>query len=449
MNLMKIYDRLPLGLQNLACTMEGVRVKYKKYGPATQKKFDKFMERNNWSYAQKCEYRDQQLQKMVEHCYKHVPYYHELFDSLGIDYRSIKKLEDLSVLPLLTKQIVNDNRDKFLADNVPQSQLMPMHTSGTTGSSFKFYYTKDAYAAQWADKKRHDFNLGLTGKEWAAYFGGRAIVPKNSNKPPFYRVNYGMREVLFSVYHLKKENFPNYIKGLESRQLEIWHGYPSSLIQIAQYMLDHNVRLSYVPKAILLSSENVTESELDKMEQAFGIRPLQGYALTEQVATFRQYRDYMMFVIEDLSAVEFIPTATVGLYKVIGTTLTNYAMPFLRYDTKDLVTYRETEDGRQILSIDGREEDYIKLENGDTLRGSVSFIFTDQPNIVEAQVVQLSLSLVEIRVVRGRNFDKEDEKRLQKAIKDCFAEKIAYTIKYVDDIPKTKNGKMKLIVSEF
>lgn len=447
MNLMRIYDKLPVFMQNLACSLEGVRVRHNKYGKRQKKELRKFMERNDWTYEQKCAYRDQQLQKMVEHCYNHVPYYHRLFDERGIDYRSIKTLSDLSVLPILTKKIVKENFDDFLADNIEKSELIPMHTSGTTGSCFQFFYTKQAYAAQWADKRRHDYNIGLTGKEWAAYFGGRSIVPKEKNCPPFYRINYAMKEIMFSAFHLSPDNFPNYIEGLEKKKLEMWHGYSSSFLALAQYMLENNIRLSYVPKVILLSSENTTDAQLNKMEQAFGVRPLQGYGMTEQVATFRQFPDGRMMVIEDLTAVELLPTDEPEVFRVVGSTLTNYGMPFLRYDTKDLVRYQETKEGRQILSIDGREEDCVKLSNGGVIR-RLDFIFKDQKNIAEAQIVQKSLEMVEFHIVKGKDYSAEDEETLYRDIEAYLGKKIAYLVQYVDSIPKTKNGKMKFIISE-
>lgn len=448
MDVMKIYDRLPVWGQNLACTLEGVRVNKRKHGKRVQNKIPEYLERGDWTYAQLSTYRDAQLSKMIEHCYRHVPYYHKLFKELGIDYHNIKTLDDLKALPILTKATVKDNFEDFLADNVNHSELMKVHTSGTSGSAFQFYYTKDAYAAQWADKTRYDRSLGLTGKEWAAYFGGRPIVPRKQTEPPFYRVNYAMREVMFSVYHLSQENYRNYIEGLESRKMEVWHGYPSSFLPIAQYMLDHHIKLSYVPKVIQLTSENVTTAEIDKMEKAFGVRPLMGYAQTEQVANFWQYPDGKYHIMEDLSAVELLPAGEENLYFVVGTTLTNYAMPFLRYDTRDLVAFEETAEGRFVTSVDGRAEDYIKLSNGDTIRGSVSFIFSDQPNVTEAQVVQKSLNLVEIHVVKAENYDSEDEKRLYQSIENCFNHLIDTKVVYVDHIPKTKNGKMKFIVSE-
>lgn len=79
---MKIYDLLPVWGQNIACTLEGFRVRNNKYGERQKKYLESFMSRSTWTYEQKCEYRDQQLQKMIEHCYLHVPYYRKLFDSL-------------------------------------------------------------------------------------------------------------------------------------------------------------------------------------------------------------------------------------------------------------------------------------------------------------------------------------------------------------------------------
>lgn len=447
MNLMKIYDQLPCFLQNVACTLVGFNVKNRKYGRRFRKVLNDFLERDKWSYAQLCEYRDQQLQKIVAHCYEHVPYYRRLFDSLGIDYRQIRGLDDLSVLPILTKSMVLNNFDQFLADNIKDSERMLMHTSGTSGSCFYFYYTKSAYAAQWADKKRYDYHINVTGHEWNAYFGGRSIVPKQDHNPPFYRINYAMKEVLFSSFHLCSKNFPNYLEGFEKFKPECWHGYPSSFQALAQYMLDTNQYLSFVPKVIFLSSENVTKESLDKMEAAFGVRPIQGYALTEQVATFRQYLDGRMLVMEDLSAVEFIPVNNTDLCKVIGTTLTNYAMPLLRYDTNDLVSYKETESGREILSIEGRLEDDIKLPNGGTIR-RLSRIFHNQPNILEAQIVQKNMECVEFHIVRGAHFCQEDFKRLEKEIAEFLAGHIGWKIVYDDAVPRTNNGKVKFIVSE-
>ena len=90
MDVMDIYDRMPVFVQNMACTLEGIRVRRNKYGRRQKEQLVDFEARKNWNYQQLCQYRNEQLQRMVKHCYIHVPYYHELFDRCGIDYRMIR-----------------------------------------------------------------------------------------------------------------------------------------------------------------------------------------------------------------------------------------------------------------------------------------------------------------------------------------------------------------------
>ena len=78
----------------------------------------------------------------------------------------------------------------------------------------------------------------------------------------------------------------------------------------------------------------------------------------------------------------------------------------------------------------------------------LDFVFKDQINIIEAQIVQKTLDLVEFRIVKGKNYTQEDEKTLKHDIEAYLAGKIGHKIIYVTEIPKTKNGKMKFIVSE-
>ena len=445
MDLMSIYNRSPVFMQNIMCSAVGLQVKERKYGRRQKKYLAEYMERKDWPYEKLIEYRDARLRKMVEHCYTHVPYYRGLFDSLGIDYRSITTLEDLAVLPILDKRTITEHKSEFLADDLNKRELMAMHTSGSTGSAFQFYYTKSAYAQQWAEDERYTKSIGVDLKAWKAYFGGRSIVPKGKNKTPFYRVNYPMKEILFSAWHMSPANFPSYVEGMNKYRPMMWHGYPSSIEALAQFLLDSGQRLSFVPNIILLASEAVTEAAVGKITRAFGVKPIQGYAQTEEVATFREYPDGM-YIVEDLSAVELVPEPG-GLYRVIGTTLTNYAMPFLRYDTKDLVEYETTPEGRKIKRIDGRAEDNIKLRGGGVIR-RLDFLFKDQVNIVEACIIQRNLDVVEIQVVRGSNYSMADEKTLRHDAEDYFSGRIAFDIKYVGSIPKSSNGKRKFILSE-
>ena len=446
MNLMKIYNRLPAWCQTLAVSLEGLRIQKKRYNRLYDKQYQDFMSRNDWTYEQKCAYRDEQLQKMVKHCYETVPYYRNLFDQLQIDYRNIRSLEDLKQLPILNKQIIRDHYDEFISTDYAKENLIEAHSSGTSGCGFWFHLTKEAEAAVWAHVWRGNHNIGLDRGTWCGYFAGRPIIPPERKRGLCYRINYPGKQIMFSIHHMNDETFSKWVKALNRFQPQWLQGYPSALIPFATYLDSHNIRLNYTPKVITLSSENVSWAQEDYLHRIFGVYPMQNYAQSEAVATFRQRLDRRVFVDEDFSAVEFIPIEPNGLCKIVGTTLTNYGMPFLRYDTEDLATWRLTEEGREILSLDGRDEDNIRLPDGGVYRRLRSFI--EQPRVLESQVIQKSLDYIEIHVVKAWDFSEEDGRRLEQSVQSFLTDRIRWKIVYVDRVQRNKNGKVKFIISE-
>lgn len=447
MNLMKIYNRLPAWAQTLAASAEGWRIQKRRYDALFEEQHRDFMSRNDWSYEQKCAYRDAELRKMVEHCYKTVPYYRNLFASLHIDYREIHSLDDLKCLPILDKQTIREHYEEFFSESYDRSSLIEQHTSGSTGTGFSFYQNQEAHAAVWADVWRGNHNIGLSRDMWCAYFGGRSIVPPGKKSGPCYRVNYAGKQIMFSIYHTGDKYFAQWVKVLNKHQPPWIQGYPSALLPFAAYLESTGQRLNYTPKVITLSSENVSWAQEDYIHRIFGVYPMQNYAQSEAVATFRQRLDRRIFVDEDFAAVEFVPADDSGLCRIVGTTLSNYAMPFLRYDTKDLATWRLTEEGREILTLDGRDEDDIKLRDGGSVR-RLSRVFQDQLRITEAQIIQKSLDEAEFHVVKSADYTAEDEKRLEQAISGYLTDRIGWKIVYVEQLRRNKNGKVKFIISE-
>ena len=447
MNILKLYNRLPAWCQTLAVSLEGWRIQKRRYDGLFEERYQEFMSRNNWTYEQKCAYRDQQLQKMVKHCYEHVPYYHNLFDRLGIDYRRINGLEDMKLLPILDKQTIREHFDEFFAEGYDRTSLIEQHTSGSTGTGFSFYQNREAHADVWAHVWRGNHNIGLNRDMWCAYFGGRSIVPPEKKNGPYHRINYPGKQIMFSIYHMNDRAFAQWVKVLNKHQPPWIQGYPSALVPFAAYLERTGQRLSYNPEVITLSSENVGWEQEAFLEHIFGVYPMQNYAQCEAVATFRQRLDRRIFVDEDFAAVELVPVDDSDLCRIVGTTLSNFAMPFLRYDTKDLATWRLTEEGREILTLDGRDEDDIRLWDGGSIR-RLSRVFQDQLHITEAQIIQKSLDAVEFHIVKSAEYTVEDEHRLEQAISGYLTDRIIWKIVCVQQLRRNKNGKVKFIISE-
>ena len=104
MDQMDVYNHLPLYLQNMVCSLEGRRIQRKRYSKEFHIFLSDYRNRNEWSYDQLCEYRDERLRRMVKHCYESVEYYNKIFNESGVHYKNIKRLDDLKKIPILDKE---------------------------------------------------------------------------------------------------------------------------------------------------------------------------------------------------------------------------------------------------------------------------------------------------------------------------------------------------------
>jgi phenylacetate-CoA ligase len=447
MNMMSAYNLAPVWLQNIICSAKGFQIQRTRYNSEFKKMLVEFEERDRWTYSQLCDFRDEKLRAIIQHSYETVQYYKDLFDSLGMVPDDIKTIEDLKYLPLLNKAIVNANPKKFISSKAKDYKLVHTHTSGSTGSSFRFITTMESIHAQWAVFWRQRRKLGIDLGTWMAQFGSRVVVPTKQKNPPYWRTDFPSRRVYFSAFHENQENMLYYYQIIKKKQLPWIHGFPSLLMPLAKYMSENGLSFDHV-KWVTTGAENLLKHQGTAMKNAFGIEPLEVYGQAENVAIFSQQKDKNIFVDEDFSAVEFVPNEY-GMYEVIGTNLWNYAMPLIRWQTGDIVTIDKNlyDDRRRVLSIDGRKDDYVTLPNGIKV-GRLSSVFMDTTSIREAQIYQKGDYSVVVYVVGDPTACTEDEKISRKLMENYFGGQLPITFKYVDKIPRTRGGKLQFVISE-
>ena len=59
----------------------------------------------------------QRLQRLLEHCYREVPYYRRRWRELGVAPGDIRNLDDYARLPILTKAEIREHFDELKADS--------------------------------------------------------------------------------------------------------------------------------------------------------------------------------------------------------------------------------------------------------------------------------------------------------------------------------------------
>lgn len=102
---------------------------------------------------------------------------------------------------------------------------------------------------------------------------------------------------------------------------------------------------------------------------------------------------------------------------------------------------------RRVLSIDGRNEDFIKLPDGNKL-GRLDHIFKNFIEIREAQIYQDVTGKITLKIVKNSDYDRSVERRLLSEARKRMGSDVCLKINYVDSIERTSRGKLKFVISE-
>lgn len=446
MNQMSIYNKLPIVLQNLACTVQGANINRQRYSSYFEKRLEQYKRSYNLTFEQIQEYQDKKLKKLLIHSYETVPYYKKEFNECGFNPYSFQHADELTVLPIITKDVLKNNIQDFISTAELKSKTFIILTGGTTGKSLTYYTTLNEQSERWAVWWRYRNNLGINRTDWCGEFGSKVIVPIKQQKPPYWRFDNAEHRLFFSPYHLNADTVRDYAEAL--LKVKWIHGYTSKLSDLAYQLIEAGI---VIPMDIVtIGAENMYDTQKKLIEQAFGCHVYQHYGMTEGAANISQSLDGTLRIDEDFCYVEFVNDGKD--HNIVGTNLHYYRMPLIRYNTGDYGELSEEQDGgfRIVKSLHGRDSEYITTPNGTKVTAAEfdEEIFAKVKHMAGAQIVQRSKDEIEIRVVKQDGYDHNDERVLLQRLNDIVGSGIRYTITYPKELEKAKNGKFKLILKE-
>lgn len=399
---------------------------------------------DEWSYERSKEYQLDELKKLLIHCQNNVPYYGRLFSEYGFN-PNITSFNDIKILPLLTKEIINENFDDLISKNFNGKKIM-FKTSGSSGNRLKFYGDDSMYKKE-AAYILHSFNShgGELYDKWSIWI--RRHSPKDMTD--IVVKDYELKRIYISPFHLNDETIVFYVNLINQSKSTTIVTYPSTAYWLSCLLENHNLKLPYI-KAIHGASEKCLDTWGEKIKKVFGFNLKMHYGQVEKVSFMYQSSDSELYH-EDLtySFTEFDDKNT-----IIGTSFMNYVMPFIRYKTNDIVTLNETVKFNTsrpltVSKIDGRVDDMIVSENGAKIP-SVNF-YTVMSKIEEISMFQLYQKQnkdLYFKIVVNENFNKNIINHLNTEIIKRVGN-LPINFQIVDEIPRDpKTGKIRCVITE-
>lgn len=450
-----IYSHLPVWAQNVACSLAGFRIRRRRYN-RTFREFLSFLNESQWwSLQDQKEYQNEKLRIIVRHAYETIPYYREVMSQRKLCPSDIKTTDDLPKLPILTKDILRKRHTDLISSEYPNSKRVYGKTGGTTGKSLVLISDAGTQPRQWAVWWRHRMRFGLELNDEFIVFAGRSVIPLSNLNPPFWRRNWPLRQTYVSIHHMTEKNMAALADYLIQRQVKYYSGYPSGVYLVAKYLLDNNIRLPHPPEIVTLGAETLLPHQQQTIAEAFNCDVTDQYGASEQCGNISDCEHHHYHADMEFGAIEFLPLSGVpaNVRRIVCSGFWNFAMPLIRYDIGDIATLPETETecpcGRKspiVERIDGRIESYIITSDGRQL-GRLDFLFKDTPAIEEAQLVQERISEVAIRLVCNAQYSTQHEKKLLADCRRYLGDSIQIHFEYLEEIPRSANGKFRQIIS--
>src|SRR6266699_99943 len=408
-----------------------------------------------WTQADQAE----SLHTLIRHAYETVPYYREVMDERGISPGALVGTDSIRKLPLLSRSILAAQNARLISANATRSSLAVNYSSGSTGARAEFW--QDDGFRQWQRALQlrtyewcGEWNLGepfllLWGSE--IYWSHKRIIDR------FEHLLTNRRE--YNTFRLSPALIQRFLAVLQQWRPALISTYATA-IHVLSKEAERQGLTFHIPRGIQTTSEPITPAMRDTVRRVFNCPVWDKYGLREtgMVAHESPLHDGMCVQVENVY-VEFLrddgaPCSPGEIGRVVLTSLTNWSMPLIRYETSDLAAplAGTCPSGRgfpRMTAVAGRLQDLIVTPAGDYIDAYFfSYLIMRFREIHWFQVLQRDLERLCIRIYAPRGLNASTRRDLAERIRHHCGFAFTLDFEFLDRMPESSTGKFRLCVSE-
>lgn len=396
-------------------------------------------EAETWDQERMKAFQEERFRELVSFSAERVPFYRDWFRANGFNPNEIP----LDKLPIVGKSLMRkEGLEHFASEGFPEKQRITSRSSGSTSQPFTYYESKLSYSVNVAAKLRTWYQAGYR-------LGDRYM--KISGKAPHSRLkslqDVGNNCAFVTFPSMNDDNMKGILDLIEKTKPSIIRSYPLPLFLLARYRIAHG-GYCFTPRHVMSTGSTLTEAYREIIERAFGCDVIDSYSCEGtpniyETSAHDGYRVTDYYGIVEVLDEQDQPVSD-GNGRVVSTDLWNHAVPFIRYDTRDMV---EVKDGK-IVSIVGRDNDVFVCNDGTyiTAANFSHFFLYDIVTVDTYQIIKHKDQSVTFKLVVSNRFDAADEQNIIQFWRQELG--VPVNVEIVDEIPMMNNNKRMIIVDE-
>ncbi len=257
-------------------------------------------------------------------------------------------------------------------------------------------------------------------------------------------------------YKLDDRTVSRFLSTVSRCRIAAVYGFTSMLEFLARGVLERGVTLSQI-RVCWNGGEMLLPDQAKLISAAFGAPVWNFYGCREvSLIAFQNRSHDVLTVLRPYLMVEIVdddgnPVQPGVPGRILITNTACRATPFIRYDVGDIATYSEKH--RDVCGVSaiqeliGRRAGTVKLGDGLVLSALYwNHLFKDYQEVRQFQVILGDESAITLRLV-GTGMNLARETSLRTVICRCLGNR-QLALKWVNDIPRTRAGKLIQVISE-
>jgi phenylacetate-CoA ligase len=421
------------------------------------------------------------LIKVIRYAAKYVPYYQKRFRDIGFEISDIRQIEDVKIIPSLTRQDVIDNHHemvdyrmkKYLTSanessrgpaepimlaRFRRNRLVRNTSSGSTGYPTTFYEDGSVTALNWAHELRLKKWYGINPGDREARLVRLSTEYMPSDKKLLFRKALWNQLLLPGVNLTDKEYDFISTSISDFRPRVIW-GFTSAITGLSEYIGSTGKKI-FSPDLIITWAAPLYQHEKSLIEEVFKCPVTNIYGTRELGHIGGFCNEGNLHINQENYLVESCavdPESHDPDYnELLVTLLADSPMPFIRYHTGDIGKTNSTncKCGKKLIVIEdflGRTGEIFITKNGRMISPNFwcrTFMEKKRANSIKRfQIVYKKNGKIQINIVINENYNQEIESDLKKYLLNNFSEELYY-FEYPEDIKPQISGKYQMVVKE-
>lgn len=399
---------------------------------------DLLYDREQLSQEEIKNYQLKELKGILNYANKWVPYYTNLFSKIGFKPDKMKTVEEISVIPFLTKDLIRENFNQLTSTNKVKGGNYIATTGGSTGEPLKVLLDYSSIFKTMAFIYYYRGVIGYKESHKLATFRGIEFNDKLWKYNPMYN------EIILSPFKLSKITISKYLEKLNEYKPDYLNGYLSSLYFFAKLLSENTLNLKYQIKGIFLISENIDLFQRQFIEDFFRTKTLTFYGHSECCILAQETKPNEYSFDPYFGYTELINNTETS-YFISGTGFLNKTMPLIRYKTDDICVF--TKEGN--VAILGRwdvNEYLLGINEEKVFHSAFNFHSMIFKNVTNYQFVQKQKGVVDLLLVVNKDFNNYEIDLMMKEFDKKTKSIIKFNIIITNQLILSKRGKFKKFI---